>query len=134
LVKTINEPHLNEADELFACRSPIKPEYQILITPIASEQIKKQLEKRGTPDGCLRLGLTTGCSGFAYAIQFEDNDPRPRDLIFHFADIKVVVDPKSIIILDGCTLDYERTLLKSGFIFHNPKEKSKCGCGSSFTT
>lgn len=107
-------------------------EYQVFISPLAIEQIKKQLVKRGTPNGYLRLGLATGCSGFSYQLQFEEQ-VKPRDHLFQIDDIKVIVDPKSIIYLNGCTLDYEKTLIKSGFKFINDQnEQKKCGCGNSF--
>jgi iron-sulfur cluster assembly protein len=111
-----------------------KPEYQVFITPIAVEQIKKQLANRGTPDGYLRLGVRGGsCNGFEYVLQFEDI-PKSKDIIFNIDNIKTVVDPKSIVILNGTTLDYEKTLIKSGYIFrNNPQEDKSCGCGKSFS-
>lgn len=109
-------------------------DYKISVSPLAAEQIKIQLEKRGTPDGYLRLGIKgSGCSGFSYVIQFEDDPPRDRDIIFDTENIKIVVDKKSIIYLDGSVLDWEKTLMSQGFKFINPNEKSTCGCGLSFT-
>jgi iron-sulfur cluster assembly protein len=99
-----------------------------------SEQVKKQLTKRGTPDAYLRLGIRGGaCEGFSYAIQFEDADPKDRDLLFEIEGVHILVDKKSIIYLNGCTLDYESSLMKQGFKFINPNEKSKCSCGNSFS-
>ena len=107
--------------------------YQILVSAAAAEQVKKQLTKRGTPDAYLRLGVKGGgCSGFSYVLEFEDDAPRTKDLVFEMEGIKVIVDCKSILYLHGCTLDWESTLLNRGFKFINPHEKSKCGCGSSF--
>lgn len=108
-------------------------EYQISVTPQAVEQVKQQLAKRGTPDSYLRLGLRGGgCSGFSYVIAFEDDAPRTKDLLFEMDGVKVLVDAKSIRYLNGCTLDWEKTLMNQGFKFINPNEKSKCGCGTSF--
>lgn len=110
-----------------------KEKYSIMVSPRAAEQIKKQLVKRGTPDAYLRLGLRGGgCSGFSYVIAFEDSPPRTKDLLFEIDGVRVLVDAKSIIYLNGCTLDWEKTLMTQGFKFINPHEKSKCGCGTSF--
>ena len=108
--------------------------YQFSVSATAAEQIKLQLQKRGTPDSFLRLGIKGGgCSGFSYVIQFEDEAPKSRDTIFEEHGIKVVIDKKSLIYLNGSTLEWEKTLVKQGFKFLNPNEKSSCGCGHSFT-
>ena len=110
------------------------PNYQVIISSTAAEQIKNQLNKRGTPEAYLRLGIKGGgCSGFSYVLQFEDSAPRERDIVFQTEGVNVVVDKKSIVYLNGCTLDWEKTLMQQGFKFVNPNEKSKCGCGHSFT-
>src|SRR5260221_14391788 len=107
---------------------------QISISPVAAEQIKLQLEKRGTPESYLRLGIKGGgCSGLSYVLRFEDDSPKDRDTVFEEHGVKVVVDKKSLVYLNGSTLDWEKTLLKQGFKFINPNEKSSCGCGHSFT-
>lgn len=106
----------------------------ISISPVAAEQVKLQLEKRGTPESYLRIGIKGGgCSGFSYVIRFEDDPPRDRDTVFEEHGVKVIVDKKSLVYLSGTTLDWEKTLLKQGFKFVNPNEKSSCGCGHSFT-
>jgi iron-sulfur cluster assembly protein len=108
--------------------------YQISISLSAAEQIKSQLEKRGTPNSYLRLGIRGGgCSGFSYVIQFEDNEPRDRDVVFSEHGVRVIVDKKSLLYLNGSTLEWEKTLMAQGFKFVNPNEKSTCGCGHSFT-
>jgi iron-sulfur cluster assembly protein len=108
--------------------------YQIAVSLAAAEQVKLQLQKRGTPESYLRLGVKSGgCSGFTYIIQFEDDAPKERDLVFQEHDIKIVVDKKSLAYLNGCTFDWEKTLLQQGFKFINPNQKSSCGCGHSFT-
>lgn len=109
-------------------------EYTIFLSEVAAEQIKLQLEKRGTPNAALRLGIRGGgCSGFSYVLQFEDDPPRDRDEVFYHYNVKIVVDKKSLVYLNGSTLDWEKTLMKHGFKFVNPNEKSTCGCGESFT-
>lgn len=109
-------------------------EYTITISEKAAEQAKFQLEKRNTPESYLRLGIKGGgCSGFSYVLRFEDDPPKDKDLVFNQHGVKIVVDKKSIIYLNGATLDWEKTLMNQGFKFINPNEKSSCGCGHSFT-
>jgi iron-sulfur cluster assembly protein len=109
-------------------------EPQVFLTVEASEQIKKQLIKRGTPDGYLRLGVKGGsCEGYENVIQFEDKPPRPKDLLFDLFGIKILIDPKSLVILNGSTLDFEKSVMSQGFKFINPNKKSECGCGKSFS-
>jgi iron-sulfur cluster assembly protein len=109
------------------------------ISASAVEAIARQMKKRGTPDASLRLGIRGGgCSGFSYVIEFHDGPPRSRDRIFdHVAvdgtKVRVLVDPKSLVYLDGSRLEWEQTVMKQGFKFVNPNEKSGCGCGSSFS-
>ena len=103
------------------------------LTKKAIEMAKAALIKRGTPQASLRLGMRGGgCSGVSYAIEFADK-VRARDHVFEFEQLKVVVDPKSLIYLRGSILDYEVKLMQHGFKFRNPNEKSGCGCGESFT-
>lgn len=109
-------------------------EPQVFLTVEASEQIKLRLQKRGTPDGYLRLGcLGSGCHGFQNVIQFWDDPPKPKDQLFELLGIKILIDPKSLILLNGITLDFEKTVMKQGFKFINPNAKSTCGCGESFS-
>ena len=72
-----------------------------------------------------------GCSGLSYHIRF-DTQPRERDRIFEYGEVRVFVDPKSFIYLNGMTVDWEETLMQRGFVFQNPNAKKSCGCGSSF--
>jgi iron-sulfur cluster assembly protein len=81
----------------------------------------------------LRLGVQGGgCSGLSYNIRF-DTQPRERDRIFTYGDVRVFVDPKSFIYLNGMTVEWEETLMHRGFVFQNPNAKKSCGCGSSFS-
>ena len=111
----------------------------IKITTRAATAIQGQIAKRGVPGTALRLGIRGGgCSGFSYVIEFHEGSPRARDRVFDVAAedgsiVRVVVDPKSLIYLNGMTLEWESTLLKRGFKFENPNEKASCGCGHSFT-
>lgn len=109
-----------------------KPAMSIELTPKAVAMAKQALIKRGTPTAALRLGVKGGgCSGFAYVIEFSDTR-RTKDVVFTFDGLDVVVDPKSLVLLNGSTLDYEVKLMQRGFKFVNPQEKAGCGCGESF--
>ena len=101
----------------------------IELTASAVERIRKILE-REHGEG-LRVGLVGGgCSGFSYKLKVEQV-PRPTDLVLERDGVRVYVDPKSLKLLEGMTLDYTETLLQSGFHFHNPQVKSSCSCGKS---
>jgi iron-sulfur cluster assembly protein len=90
-------------------------------------------EKIAPEQGGLRLGVQGGgCSGLSYNIRF-DTQPRERDRVFQFGDVRVFVDPKSFIYLHGMILDYQETLMQQGFVFVNPNSTKSCGCGSSFS-
>jgi iron-sulfur cluster assembly protein len=112
---------------------------QIFVTPKAVEAIRRQMQKRGTLEASLRLGIRGGgCSGFSYVIEFHDGAPSARDRVFDYRSedgtkVRVVVDPKSLLYLNGTTLEWEVTLMNQGFKFVNPNEKTSCGCGHSFT-
>jgi iron-sulfur cluster assembly protein len=111
----------------------------IAVSPAAVEAARSHLAKRGTPDSAIRIGIRGGgCSGFSYAIEFDDNAPRSGDLVLEFteegkAKVRVFCDKKSIIYLGGSVLDWEKTLMFQGFKFKNPQEATRCGCGHSFT-
>lgn len=108
------------------------PAMQVSVTPKAVLKAREALAKRGTPNAMLRLGVRGGgCSGFAYVIEFAD-EKGPRDQVFEYDGVRVVVDPKSLLFLNGTTLDYETKLMGHGFKFVNPNEAAGCGCGSSF--
>jgi iron-sulfur cluster assembly protein len=103
----------------------------ITVTQAAADHIKNYLAKRGSGSG-LRLGVkTSGCSGLAYVLEVCD-EIQADDVLFEQRDVKVVVDPKSLVYLDGTELDYVREGLNEGFKFQNPNEKNTCGCGESF--
>jgi iron-sulfur cluster assembly protein len=107
----------------------------IEVTPRALGRIRVAMAKEGIApsEGGLRLGINGGgCSGLSYNIRF-DTQPRERDRVFQFEDVRVFVDPKSFLYLNGMTLDYEETLMRQGFNFINPHSTKSCGCGSSFS-
>lgn len=104
----------------------------ISVTPKAVSKIKEAFAKQGVSGG-LRLGvLGGGCSGLSYQFKF-DTKSRPTDNVFQFDGVEVFVDPKSMVYLDGMTLDYKESIIQSGFVFENPNAKKSCGCGTSFS-
>ncbi|MGA2376551.1 MAG: iron-sulfur cluster assembly accessory protein [Candidatus Sulfotelmatobacter sp.] len=111
------------------------PAKSILVTEKALAKVRTAMAKEGiSPEqGGLRLGVQGGgCSGLSYNIRF-DTQPRERDRIFQYGDVRVFVDPKSFIYLHGMTLDYQETLMQQGFVFVNPQATKSCGCGTSFS-
>jgi iron-sulfur cluster assembly protein len=104
----------------------------VTVTPKAVGKIREAFQREGV-NGGLRLGvLGGGCSGLSYQFKF-DVKPRPTDQILNFEDVKVFIDPKSLVFLDGMTLDWKDSLIHSGFVFENPNAKKSCGCGTSFS-
>ncbi len=103
----------------------------ITMTPAAVKHVVGYLEKRGHGEGIRLAVRTTGCSGMAYVLEFVDAVDA-QDQVFEASGVKVVVDPKSLIYLDGTELDYVREGLNEGFQFNNPNVRNECGCGESF--
>ncbi len=104
----------------------------VTLTESAARHVQRSLEKRGHGEG-LRLGVrTSGCSGMAYVLEYADQ-AAPEDTVFESHGVKVLVDKKSLVYLDGTVLDYTREGLNEGFRFKNPNEKETCGCGESFS-
>ena len=102
------------------------------VTPKAVEKIRLAFEREGVQGG-LRLGvLGGGCSGLSYQFKF-DAKPRPTDQVLDFDGVRIFIDPKSMVYLDGMTLDWHDSLIHSGFVFENPHAKKSCGCGTSFS-
>ena len=104
----------------------------ITLTAAAADRVRSFMEKRGKGVG-LRLGVkTTGCSGMAYVMEYADQ-VEDDDVVFEDQGVKVLINPKSLVYLDGTELDYAKEGLNEGFQFNNPNVKDSCGCGESFT-
>lgn len=104
----------------------------ISMTSAAAERVRSFMQNRGKGVG-LRVGVkTTGCSGLAYVLEFVDtlNDD---DEVFEHDDLKLIVDGKSLVYIDGTQLDFVKEGLNEGFKFNNPNVNGECGCGESFT-
>lgn len=106
---------------------------QILnVTPTAFDAIKSRLTEAGDGIIGLRVGIkAAGCSGFAYFMEFAKTQDA-EDEIVEKDGVKVLVDPNSMVYLLGTTIDYVSSDMEEGFVFNNPNEKGKCGCGESF--
>ena len=103
----------------------------ITLTDAAADRVKSFLQQRGKGLG-LRLGVrTSGCSGMAYVLEFVD-DLDEGDVVFEDHGVIVIVDPKSMVYIDGTELDFAKEGLNEGFKFNNPNVKDECGCGESF--
>ena len=103
----------------------------ITLTEKAANQVQKFLAKRGSGVG-VRLGVkSSGCSGLSYTLEFAD-ELAPDDQTFESFGVTVLVDPKSLVYLEGTELDFVREGLNEGFRFNNPNVKAQCGCGESF--
>ena len=103
----------------------------ISVTEAAAQRAKSFLQNRGKGIG-IRLGVkTTGCSGLAYVLEFVD-ELEEGDQVFEDNGVKVIIDAKSLVYLDGTRLDFAKEGLNEGFQFNNPNVKGECGCGESF--
>jgi iron-sulfur cluster insertion protein len=105
----------------------------ITVTPLAAEKIKGIKVAQAAPaEAGLRVRVVGGgCSGFQYQLAFDE--PKPGDEVFEVDGVKVVVDPKSYLYLQGTEIDYVDGLTGAGFTLNNPNARGSCGCGSSFT-
>jgi len=105
----------------------------IVLTPAAVDWVKRIRSKEEKDGQALRLGVKAGgCSGFSYFMGFTTAE-KPGDLVLVYDGLTVYVDPRSLEVLDGTTVDYERGLLGTGIQFKNPRVKKSCGCGESFS-
>ena len=104
----------------------------ITLTQPAAERVLSHLEKRGRGVG-LRLSVKrTGCSGYAYLINYAD-EVTDDDVVFEDQSVRIVVDRDSLPLLDGTEVDFTREGLNEAFRFRNPNVKGECGCGESFS-
>ncbi len=105
----------------------------IELTPVAVDKIREIMNEQGLSEGGLRVGVKGGgCSGLGYTLAL-DTEERPGDKVFERDGVKVFVDVKSYLYLNGTTLDYKMEgLMQRGFTFVNPNSAGDCGCGESF--
>ncbi|MCR4377251.1 MAG: iron-sulfur cluster assembly accessory protein [Rhodospirillales bacterium] len=104
----------------------------INMTPAAVAQVKTLLASRGKPSVGVRIGVRTkGCSGLSYTLEFAD-EKNTFDEEMTVDGVTVLIDPKATMFIIGTEMDYVEDKLESGFVFNNPNEKGRCGCGESF--
>jgi iron-sulfur cluster assembly protein len=104
----------------------------ITITDSAFDQVKALLAARGKPSVGIRIGIRTkGCSGLSYALEYAD-EKNPFDEVMELEGVTILIDPKAILFILGTEMDFVEEKMQSGFVFRNPNEKGRCGCGKSF--
>ena len=116
-----------------AAVKPRRPRPQLMkLTDAAVERVKALIEQRGKPTAGVRIGVRTkGCSGLSYTLEYAD-ERGPKDEVIESQGVTILVDPKATLFLIGTEMDYVEEKLKTGFVFTNPNEKGRCGCGESF--
>lgn len=104
----------------------------ITISDAAMTRINELLGKRGKPSMGVKIGIRTrGCSGLSYTVEYADEISK-FDEVVEKEGVRVLIDPKAVMFLIGTEMDYVEEQFKSGFVFRNPNEKGRCGCGESF--
>jgi iron-sulfur cluster assembly protein len=104
----------------------------ITLSDRAAERVKEIMAQTKEPVIGLRVGVTTGgCAGMSYVMEYAKT-PNPNDEIIEDKGVKVLIDPKAIMYLLGTEMDYKKEELSSTFVFKNPNETERCGCGESF--
>jgi iron-sulfur cluster assembly protein len=111
----------------------IVPKDRLALTERAAQKIAQLAEREEKVGQMLRVGIQGGgCSGLSYNFSFTPG-PDARDKVFEAYGAKIVVDPKSLLYLGGSVLEWQESLMKSGFVLKNPNEVKSCSCGESFT-
>ena len=104
----------------------------IQLTEAAAQRVQELLDKRGKPSMGIRIGVRCkGCSGLSYTLEYADKK-EPMDELVEQHGVTVLIDPKATLFILGTEMDYVEEKLQSGFVFRNPNEKGRCGCGESF--
>ena len=104
----------------------------LTLTEAAAARVKELLDSRGKPAAGIRIGVRArGCSGLSYTLEFADQKG-PMDEVVESHGVTVLIDPKATLFILGSEMDFQQDKLQSGFVFRNPNEKGRCGCGESF--
>jgi iron-sulfur cluster assembly protein len=102
------------------------------VSDAAASRVKSMLDERGKPSAGVRIGVRTkGCSGMSYTLEFAD-EKNEFDEVLEDKGVTILIDPKATMFIIGTEMDYVEDKLESGFVFSNPNEKGRCGCGESF--
>ena len=106
----------------------------VTLTSTAAQEVRRLMTQEAKPNLGLRVGVKGGgCSGFTYMMGIEEAAPKQFDTVFEQDGIKILIDAKSHLYLDGTTIDFKNSLMGGGFEFSNPLAKKTCGCGTSFS-
>jgi len=106
----------------------------ITLTEAAAERVKRLIDKADSPVLGLRVGINTrGCSGLSYMVEYAKEQKKFEDVV-EDKGVKIFIDPTAVMFLLGSEMDYVEDKFHSGFVFKNPNEKGRCGCGESFHT
>jgi iron-sulfur cluster assembly protein len=109
-----------------------KPIQAMQVTENAGARVRALIESRGKPTEGIRIGVRSkGCSGLSYTLEFAD-EKSPFDEVVEAHGVTLLIDPKAMMFILGTEMDYVEEQLQSGFVFRNPNEKGRCGCGESF--
>ena len=104
----------------------------LTVTPAAVERVKALLSGRDKPSAGVRIGIRArGCSGMPYTLEYAD-ERTPFDEVVETQGVTILIDPKATMFILGTEMDFVEDKLESGFVFRNPNEKGRCGCGESF--
>ncbi len=129
---------MNDAIQTTITSAPAAPKPRrvlkapITVTPAAVARVKALLDKRGKPSLGVRVGVRSrGCSGLSYTLDYVD-EKGPADEAVEVDGVTILIDPKATMFIFGTEMDYVEDKLQSGFVFRNPNEKGRCGCGESF--
>lgn len=108
---------------------------KIELTENAVNEVKRIKSEQESPEAFLRIAIVgAGCSGFSHKLELDPNPGNTeKDLVIEYSGVKILVDKRSALYLDGTTIDFINDLNKMGFVLNNPSFKNKCGCGSSFS-
>ncbi len=107
----------------------------VILSPLAAKEIQRIIQEQELEAGkvCLRVGVKGGgCSGFSYILDLTETK-KDTDELFEQHGVKIICDPKSLLYLQGVTIDFRDEIMGRGFVFNNPNATSTCGCGSSFS-
>ncbi len=113
-------------------RAPRAKPQAMKVTEAAAERVRALMDKRGKPTAGIRIGARSkGCSGLSYTLEYAD-DKTAFDEVVEAHGVRLFIDPKAMMFILGTEMDYVEEQLQSGFVFRNPNEKGRCGCGESF--
>jgi iron-sulfur cluster assembly protein len=105
----------------------------ITLSEAALKESKRRMNVQGLTEGGLRVGVKGGgCSWLSYTINFDEKIGQ-YDTVYEFDGVKVIMDAKSAIYLQGTQLDFQKDLMGGAFKFVNPNAQKTCGCGESFS-